>query len=200
MESIVTKTCSECQKIKPIKEFGKHKKSPDGYGYKCQTCKHQYYQTWSIKNPNYHKNRYTTDPSKYRNLSSQNRQKNPTYIKHYFAKRCQIDVDFKMLFNLRSRFTHALKNNPKVGHTIDLLMCTVIEWRKHLESLWTDGMSWDNYGNKAEQWSVDHIIPCSFFNLNDPVEQYMCFQWQNTRPIWHIDNLKKHNKLPKLIK
>jgi len=76
-------------------------------------------------------------------------------------------------------------------------MCTVEEWRNHLESQFTEGMSWDNYGNKEGQWSIDHIIPCAFFKdyFSDPVEQYMCFRWQNTRPMWHIENIKKGDKI-----
>jgi hypothetical protein len=74
-------------------------------------------------------------------------------------------------------------------------MCTVNEWKRHLEVQFVNGMSWENYGNKENQWSVDHIIPCNFFNLSDPVEQYMCFRYENTRPLWHIDNLRKSNKI-----
>lgn len=102
---------------------------------------------------------------------------------------------FKLLGNLRCRMRYALKNNQKCGHTIKLLMCTVDDWRKHLEGQFTEGMSWNNYGNKKGQWTVDHIIPCDFFNLIDPVEQYMCFRWQNTQPMWHVKNLSKGNKL-----
>ena len=54
-------------------------------------------------------------------------------------------------------------------------------------------MSWENYG--IHGWHIDHIIPCDFFNLQDPVEQYMCFRWQNLQPLWAKDNLKKSNKI-----
>lgn len=34
----ITKRCRDCEKIKPIKEFYKQKRSPDGYAYICITC------------------------------------------------------------------------------------------------------------------------------------------------------------------
>ena len=51
-------------------------------------------------------------------------------------------------------------------------------------------MSWDNYG----QWHIDHIRPCSGFNLLDPIEQRVCFHYTNLQPLWAGDNLKKSNR------
>lgn len=56
-------------------------------------------------------------------------------------------------------------------------------------------MNWDNYGKKEKQWSVDHIIPCAVFDLTDPVEQKQCFHYSNCRPMWHIENIKKSDKI-----
>ncbi len=58
-------------------------------------------------------------------------------------------------------------------------MCSVPELKQHLESHWQPGMSWSNYGYGSDKWNIDHIIPCSFFNILDPVEQYMCFNYTN---------------------
>jgi len=55
-------------------------------------------------------------------------------------------------------------------------------------------MTWDNYGRKEGQWSIDHIIPCAIFDLSDPIEQKQCFHYTNLQPLWHIDNLKKSDK------
>jgi hypothetical protein len=76
-------------------------------------------------------------------------------------------------------------------------MCSIDEFKKYIESLWSLGMSWDNYGFGNNKWNIDHIIPCSFFQyyIQDPVEQYMCFRWNNCQPMWQIDNLKKSDKI-----
>ena len=48
-------------------------------------------------------------------------------------------------------------------------------------------MSWNNY----ELWHIDHIRPCSLFNLADPKEQKECFNYKNLQPLWAEENLSK---------
>ena len=74
-------------------------------------------------------------------------------------------------------------------------MCDISFFKLWLEAQWLPYMSWENYGHGKDRWNIDHIIPCSFFNMLDPVEQYMCFRYQNTCPMWQPDNFKKSNKL-----
>lgn len=71
----------------------------------------------------------------------------------------------------------------------ELLGCTVEEARKHLESLFLEGMNWDN--NTKRGWHIDHIIPCSAFNLEDLEEQKKCFHFLNLQPLWATDNESK---------
>ena len=52
-------------------------------------------------------------------------------------------------------------------------------------------MTWDNYG----KWHIDHIKPCSSFDLTCPIQQKLCFHYTNLQPLWAIDNLKKQDKL-----
>lgn len=52
-------------------------------------------------------------------------------------------------------------------------------------------MGWDNYG----EWHIDHIIPCSSFNLSILEDQKKCFHYTNTQPLWKIDNLRKGNRV-----
>lgn len=54
-------------------------------------------------------------------------------------------------------------------------------------------MSWENYG----EWHIDHIKPCSSFDLSDPKQQKECFNYTNLQPLWAIDNLKKSYKYEK---
>jgi len=56
-------------------------------------------------------------------------------------------------------------------------------------------MTWENYGKNG--WHVDHIIPISFFNMEDATEQRMCFHYTNLQPLWWKENLEKSNKLIK---
>ena len=42
-----------------------------------------------------------------------------------------------------------------------------------------------------DDFHVDHIKPCSSFNLEDPEEQKKCFHYKNLQPLWAKDNLAK---------
>lgn len=55
-----------------------------------------------------------------------------------------------------------------------------------------DGMSWSNYGK--EGWVIDHIRPISSFDLLDPVEQRLAFNFKNTQPMWYTENAIKGDK------
>ena len=65
--------------------------------------------------------------------------------------------------------------------------------RLHLQSKFKPGMSFSNYG----KWHIDHIIPCSRFDLNKEEEQYKCFNYKNLQPLWAEENKIKSNKFIK---
>ena len=92
--------------------------------------------------------------------------------------------------NLRSRAYSAIKGKSKSKHTIELLGCSVEELKIHLEKQFVKDMNWQNYG----QWHIDHIKPCSSFDLTDPEQQKLCFHYSNLQPLWAKDNIKKSNK------
>ena len=106
------------------------------------------------------------------------------------------DLNYRLSSTMRSRISRALRNNniqyKKSNHSIDLLGCSIMELKAHLEKNFTDGMSWENYGD----WHVDHIRPCaSFKNLGeDPEQQRDCFHYSNLQPLWAKDNLIKSDK------
>jgi hypothetical protein len=69
-------------------------------------------------------------------------------------------------------------NSKKEGHTIDLLGYSALEFKKYIESLFTDGMSWENHG----EWHVDHIKPVSSFELTE--HSSIVNSLSNLRPMW----------------
>ena len=108
----------------------------------------------------------------------------------YTKQRRKNDPEFKFIGNARKRVWDALRNNNKSATTKELLGAPVEEVRTHIESQFTEGMTWDNYG----QWHVDHIRPCASFDLTDPKQQKECFNYKNLQPLWAIDNMKKGAK------
>ena len=109
-----------------------------------------------------------------------------------YHKRKVYDIDFRLRRSLRSRMYYAVKNGYKCDKTMELIGCDVNTLKNHLESKFTEGMSWSNYGKNG--WEIDHIIPCSLFNLENDLDQKECFNYLNLQPLWMLDNILKSNK------
>jgi hypothetical protein len=81
-------------------------------------------------------------------------------------------------------FRNLLKNTlirlgkTKEGKTIDLLGYSAIDLKNHITSLFSDGMSWDNYG----EWHIDHIKPVSSFDTETPMN--VVNSLDNLQPMW----------------
>lgn len=107
-----------------------------------------------------------------------------------YKLRRQNNPNFRLSCTLRNRLWVALKrqNAHKAERTFKLLGCSVKQLMKHLESKFIHGMTWNNYG---AGWHVDHIKPCSAFDLTDPEQQKECFHYTNLQPLWARDNWSK---------
>jgi hypothetical protein len=106
-------------------------------------------------------------------------------------ERLRTDPNFKLKKYLRTRIWNALKGNVKSRKTMELLGASIEIVKTHLQSKFTDGMTWENYG----QWHVDHIVPCDAFDLSIGENQKICFHYTNLQPLWKLDNMKKSNKI-----
>lgn len=104
------------------------------------------------------------------------------------------DINYKLQQNLRKRLTSALKGNYKTGSAVKDLGCSVEEFKIYLESKWELGMSWDNYGRGRGKWNIDHIIPLSFFNLQDLQQFKKANHFSNLQPMWSLQNTSKGGK------
>jgi hypothetical protein len=115
----------------------------------------------------------------------------------YWRRRRLSDVSVKIRSNLSRRIRCSLSEYRlrKKDKTVDLLGCSMSFFCEYIESLFLDGMSWYNYGNKRDNWELDHIIPCDSFNMEDDTELRKCFHYTNVRPLWVSENRKKSNKL-----
>lgn len=112
------------------------------------------------------------------------------------------------LFILRGKVTHAkrkidnqvksLLNNGLKGTNHykkckDILGYSGEEFKKHIENLFKEGMTWANHG----RWHIDHVIPKRSFDysdINDPKVRE-CWALSNLKPIWAEENLKKGSYL-----
>lgn len=103
------------------------------------------------------------------------------------------DIGFRIKKNLRGRVYVALKRGCKSISTMELLGCSVEEFRSYFESKFTIGMSWEKYLEGGIH--IDHIIPCVAFDLTKEDQQKICFHYTNLQPLWATDNLKKGTSL-----
>ena len=77
------------------------------------------------------------------------------------------------------KFNEMARDIQPIYVSIDnLLKYTANELKNHLENLFTDGMSWSNYG----EWQVDHIKSLYTFDKN--THPSIVNSLSNLRPLW----------------
>jgi hypothetical protein len=102
------------------------------------------------------------------------------------------DINFKLVHTLRCKLRKLIHKENRYNSALRLLDCPIDFLKKYLESKFTTGMSWKNYGFYG--WHIDHIKPCASFDLSKPSEQRKCFHYTNLQPLWAKDNLSKGDK------
>ncbi len=118
------------------------------------------------------------------------REKNTEHRRLCQLWRLHNDPDFRLAHNLRRRFKYAMKSVNTMAKTSAFWGCKFDELKHHIESQFTDGMNWQNYG----KWHVDHIRPVASFDLGDLEQVRQCFNYHNLRPLWAGENLRKSSK------
>ena len=141
---------------------------------------------------------YTKNNREKRNLQILNsRKKSPEkyreYQRNYEKERKENDLNYKLKKSLRSNINSALiyRVAGKKYESMELLGCSIENFKTHLELKFKTGMTFKNHG----KWHIDHIVPCSLFDLTDPYQQKLCFNYTNLQPLWACENMKKGAKL-----
>lgn len=174
---IEIKRCSTCTEWKPLLEYSIKKSRSDGLCDKCRSCWVVYRRERAQKDKDYRK--ANRDKVNAWNRTRYNRSKeNQTDV--YTQRRVKENI---------ARRLRLLLKGQKSQTTSDLLGCSVEGLKAHLESTWTEGMSWDNYGTRG--WHIDHVIPCSAFDQDDEFERRACWNYRNLRALWGDENLAK---------
>lgn len=183
----ITKKCTCCSQIKPLPMFYCSVVNKDGHQTKCKECAKEHSRKWRLNHKDVQKNN-----------TNRWRKENPDRIK-LIGRKAMAKMRNKPMGKLNNnmsrgmhRSLHGLKNHKK---WLTLVNYTVEQLKTHIESKFTEGMSWDNYG----QWHIDHIIPISVFNFEIPedIDFKKCWALKNLQPMWAKDNITKYNKLEK---
>ena len=182
--------CKECRKVKYSNGGFKSPEERKAY-YEKHKAKYlkggKYF--YAEKNRKY----YQKNKERIKKVVAEYQQKNKKkYNKHnteYKKRRYARDPAYRARINLRKSLKRAINKigGEKCHQFSTLLGCSYEEFSSHLESQFTAGMSWENYG----EWHIDHIRPLASFNLLEREEQLKCCNYTNLQPLWARDNLVK---------
>jgi len=84
------------------------------------------------------------------------------------------------------------QNTKRNNTSLKYLGCGLKEYKIYLEEQFKPEWNWDNHG---ELWEIDHILPCSSFDLSIEENIYKCFHYKNTRPLNKEENRIKGDKI-----
>lgn len=152
------------------------------------TKKQIYDKKWRQENPvryaGYFQKKYYKDVEesrrKQREYYARTIERQREYRKLYKREKFRNDLQYRLRVNCSTRIRSSLKSINKAFSTIELLGCSAMELRAHLEKQFDSKMNWDNY---PSYWEIDHITPCHTFDLTNPEEQKKCFHYTNLRPL-----------------
>jgi len=192
------KVCTKCGCTKPVEGFSKSKNSKDGRVSWCKECVRPARKSWKESNRDRvnasSRALYAKNPSKPRAAHEKWKAENPEKMKEA-KRRCRSTPKGKVEANVRGAIHKTITKGMKRTTTFKALGCTPEELMAHLEALFTDGMTWKNYG----EWHIDHIIPLSVHNYSstDDLDFKRAWALSNLQPLWAHDNIAKGAKIEK---
>ena len=188
-----TKKCPKCHLHKDLESFHKDKNRVDGRTIYCKDCRHlcaeQRWKDSKIYHASYRELNKDIIKKKQRDYLVKNRKTIMARKALYKKEREINDPEYRLKSRIRTRIWNVLKGGGKSQPTLKLLGCTIAQLKSHLESQFSEGMSWENH--RRDGWHIDHVLPCASFDLTDPKQQAECFHYTNLQPLWAEDNLKK---------
>lgn len=175
------KKCSKCLVDKDFSEFVKDKKKHDGLYSSCKSCNNNRIKKWHDEN--------SEEFAKYQSEWSRANRKSVTDQQRRWRER-QSD-EYKLARSIAYRLKIVL-SGVRSKQVIDALGCSPEELRKHLESKFKPGMTWENHS--VTGWHIDHIRPLCSFDLKDPEQFAKACHYTNLQPLWAKENSAKSGR------
>jgi hypothetical protein len=189
------KKCTKCNEIKSLDLFNKDKNTKLGIKPHCKECQSLMSKEYSCNNKEkikkYIENNKESIALTKKIWKENNREKVRESKRRWKSNKKAVDPIFKMKENLRRRTLKAFKAKgwQKSGGTELLLQGTYSEVFDYIESLFVNGMNWNNQG----EWHIDHIIPLGSAKTKEDIIKL--FNYKNLQPLWANDNILKSNKI-----
>ena len=106
-------------------------------------------------------------------------------------KRSYAKNKIAFLFRLLvSRMPKKIQNSIIGCSTVEKLGYSLEDFKKHIESKFKDGMTWENHG----LWHIDHIKPVSKFKVLTYDDAKKINELKNLQPLWAKENLSKGDR------
>ena len=198
-----SRICKECHIEKTIDSFRYENKKQKWISKMCHDCFKAKRNKKRIERHNKNKELDNNQNREWYNKNKESRKKkikewrdnNPEKVKeirHNYFKRS----DKKLLRNLRTRVSNALKGIFRSIHTMDLMGCSIEEFKDHLQKTAINNgyLDFDINNYVGRYYHIDHIIPCDAFNLSCKFHQRLCFHWSNMQILDIHKNSSKHAK------
>ena len=141
----------------------------------CAECGKEFQLLRRIRKGGKNTQKYCSKPCKYK----RNNRKTVSTVKGAISDR------------IRRQVNHYLGKYriSKGGKTFALLGYSPMDLVNHLESQFTDGMTWEN----RSEWHIDHTKPVTSFDFTFDTENVIkeCWALENLKPLWAKDNQSK---------
>lgn len=141
---------------------------------------------------------YEEHKDSYKQWSSNYRKNNPEKIRKIALngmRRYLATPKGRLSHLIAKRMRNSLKNGKSGKCWESLVDFNIDQLKEHLESQFTEGMTWEKFMNG--EIHIDHKIPIAHFNYNSVEDEDFkkCWSLDNLQPLWAIDNFKKGKKI-----
>lgn len=216
VDGVKTKMCAKCKKIKTEHHFCLDRYNKDGLKTYCKEC-HAWFDKrridritdmiQSVDRESTHKvckkcgkkkplTQFKICPTHHDGFNTKCNVCLPKYQKNYRKHRMKNDALYAFKMKIRTTISSGFtrSNYKKETKTESILGCSWEYARKHIESQFLPGMTWENHGTI---WDIDHIIPMSLAKTKEQV--LLLNNINNFQALWSDENRwVKRAKCPKV--
>lgn len=185
--SIKHKKCTKCKQTLDVNLFCINNSAKDGYNFRCKSCINNDPEVRKSSKESYLKHR---DKTLTKNRIYEKTEEYKTKRRERENTKWKENPQYRIRKILRNRIYKLFKTTRtrKSYKNIEYLDCSIEYYKQFLEKQFYPEMNWSNHG---KIWEIDHIKPCSEFDLTIEKEQFKCFNYLNTIPLFKTTAIAK---------
>lgn len=195
------KKCYKCKLEKYSDHFNIDITKKSGLSTQCRECANkmiiQYRKDRPGNQKRLNKEYYLNNIEKIKKDTGCYAKKNHHWLKvkaqNRVRERRRSDPQYRFRIYLSDMIRKYLRKDGfvKDNKTEHYLGCKIQDFKAYITELFTEGMSWNNYGQMG--WHLDHKRPAASFDLSIEEDRMACFHYTNFQPLWRKDNIAKNS-------